>query len=51
MTDELAQQTTESSGPVAEGGATVARETVRNGASEPDLTDPSLYFNRELSWL
>ena len=51
MTDELAQQTTESSGPVAEGGATVAPETVRTGASEPDLTDPSLYFNRELSWL
>src|SRR5437764_1135184 len=51
MSDELAQRTTESSGPAADGGATVAPETVRTSASEPDLTDPSLYFNRELSWL
>jgi polyphosphate kinase len=50
VTDELAQQVTESSGPAAEGGATVAPEAVRTTA-EPDLTDPSLYFNRELSWL
>ncbi len=52
MTDELAQRSTESSGPAADGGgATVVPETVRTSASEPDLTDPSLYFNRELSWL
>ena len=51
MTDELAQRTTESSGPDADGGATVTPETVRTSASEPNLTDPSLYFNRELSWL
>ncbi len=29
---------------------TVAPERFAS-ASEPDLTDPSLYFNRELSWL
>jgi polyphosphate kinase len=51
VTDELAQQTTESSGPTADGGATVTPEAVRTGAAEPDLSDPSLYFNRELSWL
>ena len=52
MTDELAQ-TTESSGPAAEGGggATLVPEVVRASGSEPDLSDPSLYFNRELSWL
>ncbi|HKH23473.1 MAG TPA: polyphosphate kinase 1 [Solirubrobacterales bacterium] len=51
MADELAQRTTESSGPAAEGGATVTPDGVRTSAAEPDLTDPSLYFNRELSWL
>ena len=51
MTDELAQHTTESSGPAADGGATVAPEAMRTSASASDLTDPSLYFNRELSWL
>ena len=51
MTDELAQETTESSGPAAEGGATITPETVRTTASDRDLTDPTLYFNRELSWL
>jgi polyphosphate kinase len=51
VTDELAQRTTESSGPAADGGATVTPETVRATPTEPDLTDPSLYFNRELSWL
>ena len=51
MTDELAQQISESSGPAAGGGATVIPETVRTTASDPDLTDSSLYFNRELSWL
>ena len=51
VTDELAQRGTESSGPAADGGATLTPETVRTSASEPDLTDPSLYFNRELSWL
>ena len=51
MTDELAQPATESSGPAADGGATVTPEAVRTTAAEPDLTDPSLYFNRELSWL
>src|SRR6478735_12475283 len=51
MSDELAQTTTESSGPAADGGATVTPDTVRTTASEPNLEDPSLYFNRELSWL
>jgi polyphosphate kinase len=51
VTDELAEQTTESSGPAAEGGATVTPESVRTSASGRDLADPSLYFNRELSWL
>jgi polyphosphate kinase len=51
VADEVAQQTTESNGPVGDGGATVTPEAVRTGAAEPDLTDPSLYFNRELSWL
>jgi polyphosphate kinase len=51
VTDELAQQATESSGPAADGGATVTPEAVRTTATEPDLTDPALYFNRELSWL
>jgi polyphosphate kinase len=51
VTDELAQQVTESSGPAAGGGATVAPEAVRTRGSGPDLSDPSLYFNRELSWL
>ena len=52
MTDELAQ-TTESSGPAADGGggAALAPEAIRTTATEPDLGDPSLYFNRELSWL
>ncbi|HKH41384.1 MAG TPA: hypothetical protein VKA41_05970, partial [Solirubrobacterales bacterium] len=51
MTDELAQRRTESTGPAADGGATVTPEAVRTRAAEPDLSDPSLYFNRELSWL
>jgi polyphosphate kinase len=51
VTDELAQRSSESSGPAADGSATITPETVRTSASEPDLTDPSLYFNRELSWL
>ncbi|MGA8805100.1 MAG: polyphosphate kinase 1 [Solirubrobacterales bacterium] len=51
MTDELAQRTSESSEPAADGGATVAPEAMRTSASASDLTDPSLYFNRELSWL
>jgi polyphosphate kinase len=51
VTDELAQRTTESSGPAAGGGAAVTPEAVRTRAAEPDLSDPSLYFNRELSWL
>src|SRR5829696_5397861 len=51
LADEVAQQTTESNGPAGDGGATVTPEAVRTTAAEPDLTDPSLYFNRELSWL
>src|SRR5262249_1229350 len=50
VTDELAQ-TTESSGPAADGGATVASEVVPSPADRADLSDPALYFNRELSWL
>jgi polyphosphate kinase len=51
MTDELAQRTTESSGPAADSGATVTTEAVRARAVDVELSDPSLYFNRELSWL
>jgi polyphosphate kinase len=51
MADELAQQTTEGRGGAADGGAAVTPEAVPTSATEPDLTDPSLYFNRELSWL
>jgi polyphosphate kinase len=51
MTDELAQRTTESSGPAADGGATVTPEAIRARAVDAELADPSLYFNRELSWL
>src|SRR6266498_527747 len=51
MTDELAQRTTESSKPATEEGATVTPDAVRTRAAGPDLEDPSLYFNRELSWL
>ena len=51
MTDELAQRVTESSGPAAGGGATVTPESVPARTGGPDLSDPSLYFNRELSWL
>jgi polyphosphate kinase len=51
MADEVAQRTTETSGPAGDGGATVAPEAIRTRGAEPDLTDPSLYFNRELSWL
>jgi len=53
VADELAQRTSESSessGPASD-GATVAPEAMRTSASASDLTDPSLYFNRELSWL
>ena len=50
MSDEVAQRSTESTGPAADGGATITPEAVRTTA-EPDLSDPSLYFNRELSWL
>ncbi len=50
MTDELAQQSG-SRGPAADGGATVTPEAIRTSSTEPDLGDPSLYFNRELSWL
>ena len=51
MTDELAQRTTASSGPAADSGATVTPEAVRARAVDVELSDPSLYFNRELSWL
>ena len=51
MTDELAQRTTESGGPAADGGATVTPEAIRARAVDAELSDPSLYFNRELSWL
>jgi polyphosphate kinase len=51
VTDELAQRTTESRETAADAGASVTPEALGTGPSEPDLTDPSLYFNRELSWL
>src|SRR5829696_139049 len=51
MADEVAQRRTETSTTATDGEATVTAEAVRTTATEPDLTDPSLYFNRELSWL
>ena len=51
MTDELAQRSSESTEQAVDGSAAISAEEVRTGASEADLTDPSLYFNRELSWL
>ncbi len=52
VTDELAQPSAESTGPAAAGGgATIVPAAVQTTASDPDLTDPALYFNRELSWL
>ena len=51
MTDELAETTTESSGPAEDGAATATSEAVSASPIDPELTDPSLYFNRELSWL
>ena len=49
VTDELAQETTEPSGPAVDGEGR-SRPSAPAPPS-PDLSDPSLYFNRELSWL
>ena len=51
VTDELAEQVTESSGPAADGGATVRRTRSGPEPRSRTSTDPVLYFNRELSWL
>jgi polyphosphate kinase len=51
VADEVAQRTTEENGPAADGGAAVAPEAPLTTPADADLTDPSLYFNRELSWL
>src|SRR6478736_3466322 len=51
MTDELAQRTTEESGPAGDGSAAVTPETAPGRSVGADLLDPTLYFNRELSWL
>ena len=52
VTDELAQRTQriERAGRGRRRRRSRPRRS-RTSASEPDLTDPSLYFNRELSWL
>ena len=51
MTDELAQRSSESTGQAVEGGAAIRARGGGQKRLRPDLTDPSLYFNRELSWL
>src|SRR4051812_49232655 len=50
MADELAERTTQSGGSAGEGAAPTP-EALGSRASGADLSDPSLYFNRELSWL
>src|SRR5262245_8662287 len=51
MTDELAQRTTEESGPAGDGTAALEPETAQEPSVGADLLDPALYYNRELSWL
>jgi polyphosphate kinase len=51
VTDELAQRTAETTETSAAGAAAIPPSPDRPEVGEPDLTDPSLYFNRELSWL
>jgi polyphosphate kinase len=51
VTDELAQRSGQSSDQAADGSAAISSEEIGMRTSGPDLTDPSLYFNRELSWL
>src|SRR3954466_7440026 len=50
MADELAERTTQSGGSAGEGAAPTP-EALGSRASGADLSAPSLYFNRELSWL
>ena len=49
MRDEVAQRAEQEDSAAA--AAAVPPSVERPEVSEPDLTDPSLYFNRELSWL
>jgi polyphosphate kinase len=53
MTDETLEDTQTSSDPTAGNGAAVSPEAppTEDAQGEVDLTDSSLYFNRELSWL
>jgi polyphosphate kinase len=50
MTDEVAQRTEEEAESAA-AKAAVTPSVERPEVSEADFSDPSLYFNRELSWL
>jgi polyphosphate kinase len=50
MTDEVAQRPEEEIESAA-GTAAITPSAERREVSDPDLADPSLYFNRELSWL
>jgi polyphosphate kinase len=51
VTDELAQRTADTTERSAAGAAAIPPSPDRPEVAEPDLSDPSLYFNRELSWL
>ena len=51
MTDELAQRAEDTSDTSAAGAAAITPSAERPEVTQPDLDDPSLYFNRELSWL
>src|SRR5690242_13428299 len=51
VADELAQRTEDTGDGSAAGAAAIAPSAERPEVTEPDLEDPSLYFNRELSWL
>jgi polyphosphate kinase len=51
VTDELAQRTGETTETSAAAQAALTPSTERPEVTDPDLSDPSLYFNRELSWL
>jgi polyphosphate kinase len=51
MADELAQRAEDTTVRSAAGAAAIAPSAERPEVTQPDLEDPSLYFNRELSWL
>jgi polyphosphate kinase len=51
MTDELAQTASDQAAIDGDEGKAVTAGPPPAGTGAVDLTDPSLYFNRELSWL